>query len=274
MPKKNLSPTQIARFRKTVYAYYRKHRRDLPWRRTSDPYKILVSEIMLQQTQVDRVQGKYREFVKAFPTVQRLAKAPLRRVLAVWQGMGYNRRALALQRIAQEIIAQHRGKVPRDIRSLDALPGIGPATASSISAFAFNFPALFIETNIRSVFIHHFFNDCSCVRDDEILPLLEQALDRKNAHHWYSALMDYGVSLKKRFANPSRKSAHYSAQGEFAGSDRQLRGRVIKLLVAQSRMTESSLIRKLDSAKPRAQRILKTLRKEGILKKQSAWYTL
>ena len=131
----NLRPQQIASFRKVVYTHYRTHGRDLPWRRTKNPYRILVSEVMLQQTQVPRVLDKYKEFVKAFPTIRSLAQAPLRDVVAVWSGLGYNRRALALKRLAETVVHDHNAKIPRDVDTLKSLPGIGPACAGAIAAF-------------------------------------------------------------------------------------------------------------------------------------------
>ncbi len=267
---------KIAALRRVVYAYYRRHGRDLPWRCTppSDPYHILVSEVMLQQTQVERVITKFREFIKEFPDLISLARAPLPRVLAVWQGMGYNRRAKLLREAAGVIMRDHGGKVPRTIEELDALPGIGRATACSISAFAFNLPTVFIETNIRSVFIHHFFKDAENVTDEQLLPLVEQSLDRKHPFLWYSALMDYGVHLKKRFGNPSRKSAHHAVQSAFAGSDRQLRGRIIALLVREKKAGYSAMLKKLNADPQQLRRVVATLEKDGLIQKQGHENTL
>jgi A/G-specific adenine glycosylase len=238
----------------------------LPWRRMPcDPYQILVSEVMLQQTQVDRVVVKFREFIREFPSVTSLARAPLHKVLAAWQGMGYNRRAKSLQQAAEAIVRDHGGNVPRTIEELDALPGIGAATASSISAFAFNQPSVFIETNIRSVFIHHFFKDADKVTDAMLLSLVEDALDRKHPFLWYSALMDYGVHLKKAFGNPSRKSAHHTAQSKFDGSDRQLRGRIIKFLVREKKAGYAALAKELSVDQQRLRRILDSLVKDGLI---------
>jgi A/G-specific adenine glycosylase len=263
---KKLTPAQIRSFRKKIYSYYSKQGRILPWRKTRNPYHILVSEIMLQQTQVERVVRKYREFISAFPDFKTLAKAPLREVLHVWQGMGYNRRALFLKKIAEEIVEKHTGKLSRKSEELAALPGIGKNTAASILAFAFNQPVTFIETNIRSVFIHFFFQDRNTVNDREILPLIDSTLDRKNPCAWYSALMDYGVMLKKTLPNPSRKSAHHQTQGSFAGSNRQLRGMIIKVLTNNPPITEPALARVLKMPDQKINSILKQLQKEGFIK--------
>jgi A/G-specific adenine glycosylase len=226
-----LSESDIARFRKTVYHHWKHNRRDLPWRRTDNPYHIIVSEIMLQQTQVGRVVTKYEEFITTFPDITSLAEAPLHTVLSVWQGLGYNRRALSLKKMAEAIVNLHDGKIPTDVKRLITLPGIGSATAHAICAFAFNQPVIFIETNIRTVFIHHFFSMEVEVKDSEIMPLVSQSIDRRNPRRWYNALMDYGASLKKGYPNPGRKSAHYKRQSPFKGSRRQVRGAVLSTLV-------------------------------------------
>ena len=173
-----------SRFKKTIWNYYKKHgRHDLPWRKTKDPYKILVSEVMLQQTQVNRVIEKYKSFLKKFPTVKALAQAPLKEVLLEWQGLGYNRRAKYLKLCAEKVIHEHEGTFPKTVKELTALPGIGPATAGDILAFAYNIPVPVIETNIRSVFIHFFpapprlRRASPLISDKELLPLIEKTLD-------------------------------------------------------------------------------------------------
>lgn len=228
----------IALFQDLILSHYRNHGRDLPWRRTTDPYRILVSEIMLQQTQVERVAGKYREFLNRFPDFASLARAPKSEILLAWQGMGYNRRAIALQKTAQRVVEEYGGRLPADVETLATFPGIGKATAAAICAYAFNMPVVYIETNIRRVFIHFFFPEKEGVRDDEILPVVERALYRENPREWYSALMDYGSVLKKRTANPNRRSASYSRQSRFEGSDRQVRGRLLALVLEEGAVTE------------------------------------
>jgi A/G-specific adenine glycosylase len=214
-----------------VWQHHRRHRRDLPWRRTHDPYHILVSEIMLQQTQVTRVVPKYEEFVAAFPTVEDLAEATTADVLGRWQGLGYNRRGLALLRAARQIVREHDGSVPADMPALLALPGVGPATAAAVSVFAFGKPVPFIETNIRAAFIHHFFPDGSGVPDSELLPLVEATLDLGDPREWYYALMDYGAWLKRHHPNPSRRSRHHTPQSSFVGSRRQLRAAALRAVL-------------------------------------------
>jgi A/G-specific adenine glycosylase len=231
----------VQEFRNIMYEYYRKYGRDFPWRHTRDSYYIVVSEIMLQQTQTDRVVPKFEEFINAFPTVKALATSSLRDVLMLWQGMGYNRRARHLHQLATKIIESHDGRIPDTTEELTRLPGIGKATAAAICAFAFNKPVVFVETNIRTVFIHFFFHSRKKVSDHDILVLAEAMLDQKNPRRFYSALMDYGAMLKKKHPNPSRKSAHHQKQTRFEGSRRQLRGLVLRTLLAHRRITVARL---------------------------------
>ncbi len=257
----------ITAFQKIVWDYYKEHKRDLPWRRTKNPYHIIVSELMLQQTQVDRVVKKYPEFIRAFPSIDALAKARLQDILRVWQGMGYNRRALYLKRIAQAIVKDYAGVVPRSPALLEKLPGIGYATARSIAAFAFNEPVVFIETNIRSVFIKSFFPLKKAVSDAAIMPFVEQALDCDRARAWYSALMDYGSMLKKIGDNPSRKSARYARQASFKGSSRELRGKVVKALSARP-ATINNLLAITSAPRAKLDDIIRGLSRDGLIKKQ------
>ena len=263
--KEGIHPGTFSQFQKSILSFYNHEGRDMPWRHTTNPYHILVSEIMLQQTQVDRVRKKYPEFITAFPTYASLANAPLHQVLAVWQGMGYNRRALALLACARKVMDEYNGILPSDAEVLETLPGIGHATACSIAAFAFNKPVVFIETNIRRVFIHLFFHDRSSVHDREILPLAEKALYRKNPRVWYWAMMDYGAALKNAIPNPNRKSAHYTKQATFTGSDRQIRGIVIRALLTAPGQDEQELFKILPHDPARVHRIIEGLVAEGFI---------
>ncbi|PKL62750.1 MAG: endonuclease III [Methanomicrobiales archaeon HGW-Methanomicrobiales-2] len=263
----------IRLFRDLILSHYRAHGRDLPWRRTTDPYRILVSEIMLQQTQVERVAVKYREFLEQFPDFESLARAPRSEVLLAWQGMGYNRRAIALQTTAGRVVGEYGGRLPADPDTLATFPGIGKATAAAIVAYAFNMPVVYIETNIRRIFIHFFFQDREDVRDDEILPLVEQSLPRENPREWYSALMDYGTVLKKRTANPNRRSASYTRQSRFEGSDRQIRGRVLALVLEEGTVTEEQVVLLVCEEPGRVRRILGDLAREGFVAENEGTYT-
>lgn len=261
-------------FQELVWEHYRAAgRHDLPWRPPAlkvrangsiDPYRVFVSEVMLQQTQAGRVVQKYHDFLKYFPSMKVLASAPTREVLGAWQGLGYNRRALALQRAAQQMVAQHGGRVPQTREELIALPGIGPYTAGAVLAFAFNEPVSFIETNIRRAYLDYFFPKREGVTDKEILPLVEATLPEGRARQWYYALMDYGAALGRTHINANRRSAHYTRQTAFEGSDRQLRARAVRFLLERPR-SEAFLLRQLDTDSQRVERILASLVRDGFL---------
>lgn len=231
----------IQTFQKIILDWYKENgRHDLPWRTPSlklrrdssiDPYKVLVSEIMLQQTQVDRVREKYLLFIKKFPTLVALAQSSPRELLQVWQGLGYNRRALHLQQASKDILEKYKGIFPTIPEEIDALPGVGFYTARAVCAFAFNAPVVFIETNIRRVFIHFFFQNKEKVTDAEIFPLIEKALWKPSPRDWYSALMDYGAICLKQIPNPNKKSAHYTKQSRFEGSRRYARAKLLHFLL-------------------------------------------
>ncbi len=269
---RTLSARAVQKFRRTVYGYYKTHKRMLPWRDIDDPYRVLVSEIMLQQTQASRVLVYYDVFVRRFPTIAALSRAPLRDVLTAWQGLGYNRRALSLKKIADIVMMRHAGKIPLTLEALEGLPGIGKATAAEVYVFSLDKPAVFIETNIRSVFIRSFFPARTrVVHDKTLAPLVSQTLDRRNPRQWYYALMDYGVFLKKHYPNPSRKSAHYRRQSRFEGSRRQLRGRILTLLLGDGTHTESSLCVRLRVARHTVREVLAQLAREGLIKRQRTY---
>ncbi|MCW9054397.1 MAG: A/G-specific adenine glycosylase [Candidatus Pacebacteria bacterium] len=221
---------------------------------------------MLQQTQVDRVVPKYQSFLDRFPTITILADAPLRDVLSVWQGLGYNRRAKMLLACAKEIVQEHNGRIPRDIQRLEELPGIGPYTAGAVMAFAWNAPSVFIETNIRSVFIHFFFSDSKNVSDKELLPYVEKTLDREDPREWYYALMDYGTRLKREGKNPSQKSRHHIKQTPFKGSNREIRGAIMTELTKYKLISIKRLLnalRHFEESRVREQ--LDALKREGMI---------
>jgi A/G-specific adenine glycosylase len=270
-----LSARLINAFQKRINEFYKKNgRHDLPWRLTRDPYHILVSEYMLQQTQVNRVLKKYDLFLQRFPDPGSLARAPLQPVLSAWQGLGYNRRAIALRQAAGVIIQEHKGKVPQSLERLCRLPGIGMATGSAVMTFAFNKPIVFVETNIRRVYIHVFFNDKENVSDGQLLPLIRETLDILNPRHWYYALMDYGAFLRTQGNNPNRRSAHYSTQTQFEGSNRQLRGRILKVLLDNKGLSPDMIAKKLRTNPKRTQACLKGLQQEGFVKESSTGYTI
>ncbi len=222
-------------FRQVLDDYYHQNKRDLSWRAPEsdgsfDPYKIMVSEVMLQQTQVPRVAEKYKQFLEVFPTLQTLADASLSDVLFVWQGLGYNRRGRYLRDAAQMIIKDYGGQMPLIVAELVRLPGIGHNTACAILAYTYNQPLVFIETNTRSVYLHHFYPNQKTVADKNILKLVEKTLDKENPREFYWALMDYGTYIKKTFGNPNVRSKHYAKQSVFVGSNRQIRGIILRQL--------------------------------------------
>lgn len=253
-------------FKDIVHSYYQKHTRKFPWRETRSPYGILVSEFMLQQTQTERVKGKYERFLARFPGFSSLAGSELQSVLLAWQGLGYNRRAIFLKETAVIVMKQYGGVLPWSLDELMSLPGIGRSTAGAVLAFAHNIPIAFIETNIRRVFLHFFFPERENVADSEILPLVEQTMDRDNPRQWYYALMDYGAMLKARMPNPNRKSAHYTRQAPFEGSSRQIRGMILRQLLSGGKMNEGVLIEKLQKDPSRVRTILTEMEREGFLR--------
>ena len=261
------------KFQKIIYEYYAENKRSFPWRKTRNPYHILVSEIMLQQTQAPRVVPRYISFLQKFPTTKVLAQAKLADVLSEWQGLGYNRRALFLKKCAEQIESDFGGKFPKDFKTLCTLPGIGPATAGDMMAFAYNLPVVVIETNIRSVFIHFFFKDKEKITDKEILPLIEKTLDTENPRDWYSALFDYGAFLKQT-SNPSKKSAHHIKQTSFVGSYRQKRAQILRIVLKKP-STEKEIQKIMNCELKIVSEIVTELQKEGFIKKTKGdFYTI
>ncbi len=265
----------ISRFRDRVIEFYREHGRNLPWRNTTDPYRILVSEVMLQQTQVSRVLGKYEEFIDLYPDFPALAQAPLGEILCAWQGLGYNRRAKSLKRCAERVVNEYNGILPDDVENLITFPGIGQATAAAVLVYAHNRPLAFIETNVRRVFIHCFFRDRDKVTDAEIRPFVAETLDRERPRDWYYALMDLGTHMAETIQNPNRKSTRYRKQSRFEGSDRQIRGLVVRLLALGGSLSRAAI---LDSCRgyseERLGMILATLEEEGLVRSRDGIYSI
>lgn len=259
-----LSPLTVPIFQQLIWDYYKDHGRLFPWRQTDDPYHILVSEIMLQQTQTSRVLKKYESFISTFPDFKTLAESPLINVLKAWQGLGYNRRAVALHKIAQIVIADYKGELPSSDKELIQLPGIGPYTASAIKAIAFNQPAVLIETNIRTVYILFFFPDQETVSDKEIRPLVSATLDITNPREWYYALFDYGSMLKKR-VNLNERSAHFHQQSVFEGSNREMRSNILRSLLLESPISIEKLIEEMQGNPTQIKSNVEQLSKEGFL---------
>lgn len=262
--------SKISQFQEHIWDYYHDHRREMPWREDPNPYWVVVSEVMLQQTQVSRVLEKFPQFIDQFSSFAALAAASPADVIVAWQGLGYNRRALHLQKLAQSI----KGELPSDPAELIKLPGIGPGTAGSIAAFAYDAPVVFIETNIRRVFIHHFFEDQEGIDDKQLLPLVEEVLDREHPREWYYALMDYGTHLAKTVPNPNRRSKHHVVQSKFEGSDRQIRGAILRALLAESLDVTQLIEQTKCSDGARLAKVLAGLLKDGLIEQQKNYYQL
>lgn len=241
----------------------------MPWRRTKNPYRILVSEVMLQQTQAPRVVPKYQSFLRRFPTAEALAKASLGDVLREWQGLGYNRRAKMLHECAKEITNKCKGRTPRTYGELVKLPGVGSYTAGAVLAFAYNEAVPIIETNIRTAIIHHFFHDKTDISDSECIRYIEHILDRENPREWYYALMDYGAFIKKEYGNPNERSKHYTKQSTFRGSDRQIRGAIVRTLVEEGK-TRTMLHRELPFDAQRIDEQVERLLTEGMVTRKNS----
>jgi A/G-specific adenine glycosylase len=259
------SPQTLQAFVDLINHYHQNKRRSFAWRTVITPYRVVVSEIMLQQTQTYRVADKFDQFVTQFPSFEALAQAPFEAVLRSWKGLGYNRRAMALQKIAQAVTNTYAGILPDQPEILETLPGIGKATARSITTFAFNKPTAFIETNIRTVYIYHFFPAAAKIADAEIEPLVTSTLDANNPREWYYALMDYGVMLKKRVGNVSRLSKHYHRQSTFQGSDRQIRGMILQALLDHHVLSHDEVVELLGKEPGRVCKIIEDLCREGLV---------
>lgn len=260
-------------FIETVWQLYREQgRHALPWRKTKDSYRILVSEIMLQQTQVDRVLPKYKSFIKRWPTVRTLAEASLGDVLREWQGLGYNRRAKLLHECAREVMGEYGGKFPRTYEELLKLPGIGPYTAGAVMAFAYNSAGPILETNIRTVYIHHFLENKKEVSEGDIIELVERTLPKEQVREWYWALMDYGSYLKKEVGNLNKRAKAYQKQSRFIGSPRQVRGAIIRELSQGARSDKALYQLPYDTEQIKLQ--LEKLLAEQMIARQRGKYQL
>lgn len=259
------SSKEVQAFRNKLRRWYRAHgRHDLPWRQTTDPYRILVSECMLQQTQVSRVVPKYGAFLERFPTTEALRDASTADVLLLWQGLGYNRRALALKRAAETIVREHAGVFPHDVRALEKLPGVGPYTARAVLVFAYNEPEVLVETNIRTVMYEYFFPQRERVADEELDMVLRAVLPRRRVREWYWACMDYGSALKGRGVRRNKQNPQYQTQQPFKGSNREIRGAILKEVAQKGHASRRELL-SLGFASKRVLEQLAALMREGLI---------
>lgn len=244
--------------------------RDMPWREDTRPYYVLVSELMLQQTQVDRVIPKFQTFITKFPNEESLASTSLADVLREWQGLGYNRRAKFLHEAAKTVVTL--GSFPDSFDDLIKLPGVGKNTAGAILAYSLNEPSIFIETNIRTVYIHHFFADNFDVNDQEIIEKLEQTLDQEHPREFYWALMDYGSYLKRNGIKNISQSKHYKKQAPLKGSIREVRGRIVAALSGSD--LSPTVLKKITQADERFQRALDGLVHDGLISETNGTFHL
>ncbi|MDR0644272.1 MAG: A/G-specific adenine glycosylase [Treponema sp.] len=268
------SPELIAAFKSEVNAFFVQQGRSFPWRENVTPWGVMVSEFMLQQTQTERVIPFFKRWMERWPAPMALAEAPLEDALREWVGLGYNRRCRFLKEGARIICTEYGGSVPDTDVELARLPGVGAYTAGAIACFAYNYPSVFIETNIRAAVLHFFFKDQVSVPDKSLVPLLEESLDRENPRQWYWALMDYGAALKKSGKNPSQRSAHYAKQSAFDGSFRQLRGKLVRSLAIDGKADAEELTRRTGIAPDDLYRALSALRRDSMVAEQEGVYRI
>lgn len=277
-------PLSLEDFQRKVKAMGEEHHREFPWRYIDDPYAVLVSEVMLQQTQVKRVLDYWPRFMRTFPSIDALASSEVSLVLEMWQGLGYNRRALALRKSAEICSRDYKGNLPVSYDELVALPGIGPATAAGVLSFALQKPSMYLETNVRTVFLHELFPGECDVHDKLIEPLVRRSCPNVDPRSWYYALLDYGAYLKATNPNPSRRSKHHSKQSKFEGSRRQKRAEILRMVLASEGMAEPQIVRELTDFEREHKReapdeslvegILSDLLSEGFLRFENGLYSV
>lgn len=222
---------RVARFQQRLLSWYAANGRDLPWRHTSDPYAILVSEVMLQQTQVARVIARYAEWLRSFPTLESLAESPLEQALRLWQGLGYNNRARRLRECAVAVVGvtgpRGRSRLPRSINELQSLPGIGPYTARAVLVFAHNEDVAAVDANVRRVLTHEL-GLPPALSERGLQTVADAVLPLGRSRAWHNALMDYGALVLTARATGI---APRTRQSPFEGSRRQLRARLLRVLL-------------------------------------------
>ena len=278
---------EIEKIQEAVLCWYEKNGRKLPWRETTDPYKILVSEMMLQQTQVDRVIPKYNAFLEEFPTTQTLATAATADVLRMWSGLGYNRRALYLQKCARAIEAEHKGIFPEKENELQELPGIGPYTRAAVVSFAFNKNIAVIDVNIELLYKRIFYN-----KAENVQAIAQTLLPKERSRDWHNALMDIGAlfctaknpkcndcPLSKFCASANKKERHEATREKkkvvpFKESDRIVRGTVLKLLTKENNQEITKVYKQLleqniKREKEKFEEIVLQLEKDGLVKREN-----
>lgn len=250
-------------FKELIWQKGRELFRPMPWREDTQPYYVLVSELMLQQTQVHRVIPKFEAFIERFPTIFDLATAPLSEVLILWSGLGYNRRAKFLHQAARMVVSECHGVIPDTVKGLQKLPGVGPNTAGAIMVYSYNQPVVFIETNVRTVYFQHLFPGNGQVHDNELRTVVEETIDQEHPREWYWALMDYGSWLKKQGLGANDRSVQYKKQAPLKGSVREVRGMLLKALAKRDYMVQE--LAELAPADERFEAALGALLDEGLI---------
>jgi A/G-specific adenine glycosylase len=260
---RDLDQATVAELQERILGWYAVNGRDLPWRRTTDPYAILVSEIMLQQTQVPRVIPKFAEFLAAYPRLEDLAEAPLDDVLRLWKGLGYNNRARRLRDCAAAAAAGGRrpAALPRSLDGLRALPGIGPYTARAVLAFAHNDDLAAVDANVRRVLTHELDLPAD-LGDRELQNVAEAALPHGRSRDWHNALMDYGaLVLTARVTGIAPRTR----QGAFVGSRRWYRSRLLQALLDHGPQRLGQLAAALDVTPAVAAELADLLTRDGLV---------
>ena len=262
--------------------WFYKNQRILPFRTDPSPYHVWLSEIMLQQTRVSAALPYYERFLAALPDIPALAGCEEEKLHKLWEGLGYYSRVRNLQKAAKIVCAQYGGQLPADYNALLALPGIGPSTSAGVRIFAFRQPDMYLETNVRAVFIHELFPGRESVADKELVSLVEATCPQDaRVRAWYYALLDYGAYLKKTMPNPTRRSKHYTRQSKFEGSHRQKRAYLLRRVIDDALSTED-LARDLAQSERASGRqepsveevraILDELEREGfVMRRGDAW---
>jgi A/G-specific adenine glycosylase len=259
---------EIIKFQNEVFSFYHSQGRSLPWRKTTDPYKILLSEYMLQQTQVSRVIHYYEKWITKWPTIIFLAGASRKNVLQAWMGLGYNSRGINLHRAAQKIVDDYDGDVVQAMKHYKDIPGVGKYTSRAVQIFATNADIVTVDTNIRRILIYRF-QLAENIPDTELWTLAEQCLPHGSSRDWHNALMDYGalfLTSKKTGIPPKTK------QLRFQGSDRQIRAKILRQLINQP-LSSTDISKKYDVDPKRLELIIdKMVKQTLIVKKNNCYY--
>lgn len=265
-----ISKQTVIPLQRKILRFYSLHKRDLPFRKTTDPYRITVSEIMLQQTQVDRVVPKYLAWIRMWPTWKALSRATTKQILTMWSGLGYNRRALNLWKLAHVVMNEYHGNLPETPEELMKLPGIGPYTSRAILIFAFNKPLITIDTNIRRVILHEL-NLPASTTATRLEEIAYQLLPKRRSRDWHNALMDYS-----RLSLPSRieRIPALTKQSSFEGSLRQIRGEIIRQLIQHKHITVQSIMVKTGRSEKDVRAAAQGLVKDGLVRITTTYLSL